>query len=330
MNTTCIRSAAPHARLRLSLLALALALATPLAFGAEATKPLTLATDQAAAQIKVSYADQPLLVYAFGSNQFKPYVKALYTLAGDNVLLDSPPDHLHHHGLMYAITVNGTNFWEEAVNPGYERAVEPPNAAVSVRPDGTPFAVIAQTLYWVPKAEAGNPRPQTVALLIEDRTLSVSVAPAREEVAVQWNSSFRVGPAAPQVTLTGSDYHGLGVRFPRSWDRVARHRNAANAAYPTQGKHDLVEARWSAVANTLNGRPQTLAVFAHPDNAGPSMFFSMLDPFAYLSATQGLDKTPLKYSAGERFQVKYLVTVTSADANSEALARRYQQWIAEK
>ena len=64
------------------------------------------------------YKGHKILVYAFATNQFKPYVRELYTLRGENVTRDAPPDHLHHHGLMYAVYVNGINFWEERGAPG--------------------------------------------------------------------------------------------------------------------------------------------------------------------------------------------------------------------
>ena len=44
----------------------------------------------------------------------KPYVDQLFSPAGVQVLRDSPHDHKHHHGLMYAVSVDGVNFWEEA------------------------------------------------------------------------------------------------------------------------------------------------------------------------------------------------------------------------
>src|SRR5215469_14141282 len=61
----------------------------------------------------VLYEGQKILVYSFAQEKFKPYVKELCTFSGHNILRDSPQDHLHHHGLMYGIVVNGLNFWEE-------------------------------------------------------------------------------------------------------------------------------------------------------------------------------------------------------------------------
>jgi hypothetical protein len=44
------------------------------------------------------------------------------------------------------------------------------------------------------------------------------------------------------------------------------------------------------------GHPATIALAGHPANArGDATYFSMLTPFAYLSATQALDKEPLSY-----------------------------------
>ena len=56
-----------------------------------------------------------LLQYHYGNVPFKPYIKELYTPGSINVLLDAPPDHLHHHGLMFACAVNNVDFWGEAV-----------------------------------------------------------------------------------------------------------------------------------------------------------------------------------------------------------------------
>ncbi|MDR1141344.1 MAG: PmoA family protein, partial [Planctomycetaceae bacterium] len=51
--------------------------------------------------------------YRFNNVRFKPYIEKLRTPSGRNILRDAPYDHLHHHGLMFAIAVNGCNFWEE-------------------------------------------------------------------------------------------------------------------------------------------------------------------------------------------------------------------------
>jgi hypothetical protein len=63
-----------------------------------------------------------------------------------------------------------------------------------------------------------------------------------------------------------------------------------------------------------------------PLNAGAGTFFSMLNGFAYLSATQGLDKQPLAYRQGAKFRLRYLVTVTTSALTSAQLEARHRAW----
>ncbi|MFO1501269.1 MAG: DUF6807 family protein [Verrucomicrobiota bacterium] len=282
-------------------------------------------------ELKVSYQGRTLLVYAFATNQFKPYVRELHTLAGDNVLLDAPPDHLHHHGLMYAIRVNGINFWEEQNQPGYERSISLSNPEIGRTTRGLPKASFTQLLHWVSREDANKPDTTPVALLVEQRTLTISVDEQEQEVALSWTSQFQVGKGANKVQLTGSSYHGLGLRVPRSFDRVAEHVNSEKAAYPTAGKGDVTRARWSALRHEIGTRSVTLAMFGQPEaGRGLPSFFTMVDPFTYLSGTQGLDKAPLEYEAGQTFRVDYLLLVYSDRKAPEYLEGRYRQWTAPK
>ena len=73
-----------------------------------------------------------------------------------------------------------------------------------------------------------------------------------------------------------------------------------------------------------------VALFARPrGHAGTNAFFTMTEPFTYLSATQGLDKTPLEYHAGDRFSLDYLVIVHSTARTPVQLEERYQSWASE-
>ena len=85
---------------------------------------LQLARTEESSAWSIIYNGTPLLVYAFDPQKYKPYVKELRTIRGDNVLRDAPFDHLHHHALMYGIRVNGINFWEETAGNGVEKVVE--------------------------------------------------------------------------------------------------------------------------------------------------------------------------------------------------------------
>src|SRR5665213_2878936 len=91
---------------------------------ADAADGLAAEAGSRATQWTINYNGKPVMVYVFDPQNYKPYVQALNTLDGYGVLRDSPADHLHHHGLMYAIRVNGINFWEETAGCGVEKVVE--------------------------------------------------------------------------------------------------------------------------------------------------------------------------------------------------------------
>ena len=52
----------------------------------------------------------------------------------------------------------------------------------------------------------------------------------------------------------------------------------------------------------------------------------MRTPFAYLAATQALDKEPLVYQAGQTFELNYLVLLYSGEKPATALNERAQLW----
>lgn len=290
---------------------------------------LRLVVSPSRQEVEIQFRNVPVLRYAMAPTNSKPYVKELRTLAGDNLLLDAPPDHPHHHGLMYALTVNGIDFWQEQTASGVQRLLAVPSRLVGKTPDGRPRAAFAHPLAWVASTHRENTSALAVAVLVERRTLALTVDPDAREVALHWRADFAVGPAAEQVTLSGAAYHGLGLRFVRDFDLQARHVNSENAPYSPEQKGDVLPARWAATLGRIGEHEVTTAILAGPHNAGPSRFFSMRNPFAYLSATQGLDEKPLTYKRGERFRLDYLVLVRDGHLTGDALEARYRKWLTE-
>jgi hypothetical protein len=276
---------------------------------------MSIKSSMARGELEIGWGERRILAYAFATNQFKPYVKELYTLTGDNILRDAPADHLHHHGLMYAIRVNGINFWEEVGEPGHEESLkmEPLSALGN-------SARFRQRIEW-------HAHTNAEALLKETRTIGVTVDAARDEVAVDWRGEFEVG--ALPVKLTGSFYNGLGLRLPETFDHVAKHFNSENLPYSVEQNRDLAASHWSAVTGNVNGRVATIALFETPANKGETLFFTMLNPFAYLSVTQNLEKKPLEYGLGEKFEVRYLLTVYAGAKSQEFLNARHREWLNE-
>jgi hypothetical protein len=282
-------------------------------------------------ELVMSYKGRKLLVYAFATNQFKPYVRELYTLRGENVLRDAPPDHLHHHGMMYALYVNGINFWEERDAPGVEQHVEIPLHAAMIDSDGVPKAYFTELIYWVAPTNRAAVPSVANALLLEQRTLTLTVDEKAGEVALHWESRFQVGPAAGKVTLSGTSYDGLGLRLPESFNHVARFQNAADQPYKAGGAQNVIAAQWTSVSGAMNSRDVMVVLFGRKDNArGDAAFFTMLDPFAYLSATQGVDQKPIEHAAGDTFALSYLLTVYSENKPADFIRQRCERWEKEK
>jgi len=295
-----------------------------------ARNPLTAALQSERGLVEWYFKGRKLLTYAFATNQFKPYVRELYSLRGDAVLRDAPADHLHHHGLMYAIRVNGVNFWEEVNQPGHERHIKWLDHDTNRSTSGRPQASFTELIHWVPHSDHTLADTTAAAFLVERRTLTLTVDEANEEVALAWHAEFEVGARTNRITLHGSDYNGLGLRLPAAWDHVARHENSERAPYPAGGKPGAVPARWGAVSHTVGGRTMQVALFARPrGHAGTNCFFAMTEPFTYLSATQGLDKTPLAYRAGDRFSLDYLLVVYPTARTPARLEERDQSWAGE-
>jgi len=280
-------------------------------------------------KLTVFYKDRKILIYAFADKQFKPYVQELYTLRGDNVLLDAPSDHPHHHGVMYGVWVNGINFWEEKDSPGIERSFELRYYSVGQNEFGMPKAQFVQTVLWLPPAKHLKAATLADALLVEQRTLTVTVDERSQEVALRWDSEFEVGKKAAKVKLTGNNYDGLGLRLPVVFNHVAKFQNSTGQPFPPgNNTQNVIPAKWTSVSGSLAGHPVMLALFGRPQNpGGDTLFFTMLDPFAYLSATQGLDKKPLEYGQGAKFKLSHLLAVYSDNQSGDFLQQRYSLWL---
>ena len=103
---------------------------------------------------------------------------------------------------MYAVYVNGINFWEERGTPGIEKHVELPLHTATHRRQWIADGVVS------PSSSTGWPQPTSrrliplaAALLIEQRTITVTVDEKNQEVALRWDSEFQVGPNAGKVTI---------------------------------------------------------------------------------------------------------------------------------
>ncbi|MBI5693098.1 MAG: PmoA family protein [Verrucomicrobia bacterium] len=255
---------------------------------------------------------RPAIEYQSAANPHKPYVAQLYSPAGAGVLLDAPKDHLHHHGLMFALGVDGLTFWAEANKFGRQvpRATN--------RSGGR----LEQVLDWQ--------LPDQRTVLVEDRAVIVHPETGASATLVTWRSRLRVAAGQPAVNLTGSHYYGLGLRFVREMDAHGKFFLGGGAeGESVRGTERLTPAAWCAYTATLRGQPVTVAVFSHPENLRPPpRMFTMCTPFSYLGATLNLWKEPYRLEPGRTLDLRYGVAVWDAVPDSATVEALFQRWVA--
>lgn len=290
---------------------------------------LQVATD--ASSVWVRAGEAPVLQYHYGGVPFKPCVSELFTPGGVNVLLDAPPDHLHHHGLMFACAVDNVDFWGEAVGPtdghfeplpGKQQHVQFGEVGATDR-EGHRWAHLAELLRWVAQ-------PKNEPLLLERRLVGVTRIGDPQVTLLTWDSRLAVPDGKESAVLSGSHYHGLGMRFIRSMDADGEFRNPDNdPGVIFRGEERLLRSRWCAYTAKADGKVVTVAMFDHPDNPRhPATWFTMAKPFAYLSATMRLHEEPLKIVAGKPLSLRYGVALWDGRPETAKIDELYKQWIA--
>ena len=251
------------------------------------------------------------------ANPNKPYIAQLFA-PGEKplpLLVDSPPDHFHHHGLMFALGVDDTDFWSEKGIANAGRQVPPaPNAA----PQGNGFT---SNLQWL--ATDGT------KLLDETRQVRVRTTGTGAATVnwLDWQSTLAVAAGRDSVRLSGAHYFGLGMRFLPAWDQRAEWIWANTAGqYTVRGDEKITPGPWCAARCEIDGRSVTVLMIDHPANPRPVRWFTMREPFCYLSAALGLDKEPARLAKGETWTLRYGIAVFTTPADPARLAKLAEEW----
>jgi hypothetical protein len=266
--------------------------------------------------VSVKLTGQPLAVYQFQPQPRKPYLKELFSPGGVNVLRDAPADHLHHHSLMFAVAVDGVDFWSENEKCGRQKHVRLADPGVHAR-DGESWCVFSQQVDWV------GPDGETLHLK-EERNVGVCRTGDSAASLVVWSTSLAVPPGKKSVTLSGSTYFGLGMRFVQSMDKGGAFRNA-DGKTGVEGTND-VRSRWCAYAAAADGKPVTVAMFDCPRNPRhPATWFTMDSAFAYLAATLNLSKQPLVIESAGPLELRYAVALWDGHVEADTIEKLYQR-----
>jgi hypothetical protein len=270
----------------------------------------------------VEYNGQPLLEYRSQPNPMKLYIARWYTPQGTQVLRDSPHDHVHHRALMYAIGIDGCDFWSEEPADQYGRQLAAEAVQVAARTaNGRSELVIRQPIHWV------SPAGQVLAT--ESRTITADCNVVPSASLLTWAFSLTPTEAKPKIELWGRHYFGLGMRFVESMDTGAALLFAGDApSVAVRGSERLTRATWCAMQGTADGKPITVAMFDAPGNPRhPATWFTMDAPFAYLSATLNLDAEKLTVSRQQPLQAKYGVAVWDGTVDAADIDRAYHTWL---
>jgi len=284
-----------------------------------AEEPMRIAIE--ADSVSVNRGQRSLLCYRYEDVPFKPYVQQLYTPSGINVLRDAPHDHLHHHALMYAVAVDGVNFWEEQTDPGRQLHMRFGDMRID-KNDDAPQAGFTEQIDWI--------NPRSLELLLEERrTIEVCQLDDAKATLLSWQSSLAVPSGKKSMTLTGSHYFGLGMRFLESLDKGGQFLNSAGQAGDlVRGTERLARADWCAYTAEAEGKPVTIAMFGHPENLRhPTHWFTMTTPFAYLAATLNLHKEPLEVTSDKPLVLRYAVAVWDGRVDKSKIDGIYRQWV---
>jgi hypothetical protein len=238
------------------------------------------------ASLCVWWEDRPVFTYAFTGSP-KPHVSLLATPAGEVVTLDSPHDHVHHRGLMFACKVEGVNFWEETAVPGEDA---PRGDIVHLRWDRRACdgrrVELVEALDWKRRADGE-------VLLNEERSLCVEVDAERGAVRCEWRTQL-TNPSGHDIVLSGQtpyspiSYYGLGLRFARALDHSGTHLNAKGpCALPESNGARSAWHDYSGTLDSSHARVGVLIADAPTNPRHPTEWFLAAHPpapFAYVTA----------------------------------------------
>jgi len=266
-----------------------------------------------AAVIRAAIAERTLFEYQSAPTvAFKPFVFQLFSPSGVAVLRDAPKDHIHHHGLMFAIAVNGVAFWEEILKGKTTGGREVPlQTDVS---DGS----ITQQLDWQSTNGA--------VLLHETRTITPHTN--ADATLLTWRCRLETPPGTNAVNLTGHSYYGLGMRFLESMDTNAVFLNSTGQPGEIErGDLHLMPAAWVACTGPVGDKFVTIAIFDHPKNFRyPTRKFTMAKPFAYIATSLNLLKEPFQLKAGAPLDLCYGVAVWDGKVEAAQIEQACQAW----
>ncbi len=275
----------------------------------------------------VRWDGAPVLSYTSSEAFPKPWIDPLLTPAGHNVVRTSPPDHVHHRGLMFSwgyMRIAGEPegyalmFWGEEGDPhGLGRIIPDPDQPAEATADADGVTIAGHYL-WLRNSD-------DLLVLRERRVIRVHRPVGGRANLLTWTTE-----QTPEVDIVITptpgapvSYYGLGIRCADGMDRgLFVNSNGARRVEGCNGDR----AEWCAYQGTT-GPLRGFALFDHPDNPRyPTGWFAMND-FGYETASlPAFADYPL--AAGETLRLTYGAVAFDGSASTPFLDECYEQWLA--
>jgi hypothetical protein len=266
------------------------------------------------ARLDIQYRNQ--LLFAYRSDEVRPYIHPLRTLKGRMLSAIKPEKHPWHLGLFFSWKyVDGVNFWEFR-NKGAVRVDD-------LEYEAAPFSILLTSRQtWVTMADERK-------LLDELLTLRVhGVDPESSLYFIDFEHLFRAKEKDILLDRTEmtdmkpwGGYAGLSFRPSANLDHQVRILNS-NGSRDRQTNGE--PARWVHLQGFCEREPEEavgLAILDHQDNPRfPSPFFTMdaSMEFPFLSASF-IFHEPYLLRRGEDLTLRYRVIVHDGQLNEDQL-----------
>jgi hypothetical protein len=292
-----------------------------------------MAVEHADEVINVTQGGQRRLQYRSVPHPNKPYLQSWRSPAGVELLLDDSAGHSHHHGLMFALGVDRTNFWHEddrrsvigaSVQPeSTGKQLSRPAANLSAdSANGREWpTIVDQTLDW---GSTGKP-----PLVTERRRVYLQSGIGSESVSMlTWRTDLQPAEGRSSVSLWGAPYFGLGLRFSHEFDgRGEFHSADARPAVRVRDEEMIRYGRWCAYTVPHESRTVTILMFDHPKNSKSAVWFTMSKPFAFLSASLAIDRESYELKAGDSLRLCYGLAVADRNLSDNDIEKLYDRWL---
>lgn len=275
---------------------------------------------------RVTWDGNPVLSYHSSPDLPKPFVHPLYTPAGHEVTLASPPDHIHHRGLMFAwgsIAPAGSpegyhlTFWGEEGDPStLGRIVPAPNVPLRAEVADGVVRLVAHNEWR---------RNSDDLLVLRERQEIVVYGPYKGRGMVLSWITEQTPPMDIEIGPTpGRDvsYYGLGLRTPHDMDRGqtidANGRVGIDQCYGDN-------ADWCAYGSDV-APARGFAMFDHPSNPRHPTGWFVMNDFGYMTASLPA-REPFMLRAGETLRLEYGVLAFDGGLDRRLIKDAYDWWL---